>query len=196
VRGQRTRKHLLESAEKVFAEDGYSKASIAEITRRAGIGLGTFYVYFPNKESLFLELVEDLGERLEAYVAAKMAAQGSRLDRQRTAFRAFLEFTAEHRYLYRVVRQAELVDPLVFKGYYERLAEGWATALRQAMQEDSFSRYDPETLAWVLMGVAHFIGLRFVVWTDAPDYERVLEDVMDFIEAGLQAPRRRLAPTG
>ena len=63
-RGKRTRQQLLDAAELVFGEKGFEQSSIAEITQRAEVALGTFYVYFENKHAIFVELVEQLGERL------------------------------------------------------------------------------------------------------------------------------------
>ena len=190
ARGQRTQQHLLHAAEKVFAEQGYANASIAEITRRAGIGLGTFYVYYPNKEALFLELVDELGERLKNEVGAKMGAFTNRMERQRAAFLGFMEFTAKNRHLYRVIRQVELVDEHAYRQYYKRLAHTYSSALEQAMLEGEVARYDPEALAWMLMGIADFIGLRYVVWEEEPDFERILDDVTAFVEGGLRSPVR------
>ena len=46
ARGERTRRKLLEAAERIFAELGYHDASIVKITEAAGVGQGTFYLYF------------------------------------------------------------------------------------------------------------------------------------------------------
>ena len=68
-RGARTRQELLDAAEQVFGKRGFEKASIQEITRQAGVALGTFYVYFPHKEAIFIELVDELGLRPETMSA-------------------------------------------------------------------------------------------------------------------------------
>src|SRR6266571_5021245 len=49
ARGEATRRRILDAAEEVFGEFGYYEASISEITRRAGIAQGTFYIYFHSK---------------------------------------------------------------------------------------------------------------------------------------------------
>src|SRR5918999_256649 len=50
ARGTRTRLRLLEAAESVFAEHGYHEASVVKITEAAGVGQGTFYLYFSSKQ--------------------------------------------------------------------------------------------------------------------------------------------------
>ncbi len=60
AKGRATRQAILEAAEEVFGELSYDRASIAEITRRAGVAQGTFYVYFADKKAAFIELVHVL----------------------------------------------------------------------------------------------------------------------------------------
>lgn len=67
-----TRAQLLESAAEVFAEQGYSGASIGSIGSRAGVTSGTLYRHFDSKADLLLHVVEQavhgvpLSERLAA----------------------------------------------------------------------------------------------------------------------------------
>ena len=56
------------------------------------------------------------------------------------------------------------------------------------MAQGEVSRFKPEVLAYILMGVADLVGLRFVVWETEPKpaHDSFLEDVVAFVEAGLQ----------
>jgi AcrR family transcriptional regulator len=49
---------LLRAAEEVFAEKGITLAKVEEITRRAGLSKGAFYLHFDSKEDAFKEVVE------------------------------------------------------------------------------------------------------------------------------------------
>ena len=64
AKGRATRRALLDAAEAVFGEYSYDRASISEITRRAGVAQGTFYLYFPDKKAAFVELVHVLNHDL------------------------------------------------------------------------------------------------------------------------------------
>ena len=75
-RGERTRRRLLEAAEAVFAELGYHDASIVKITEAAGVGQGTFYLYFASKKDVFHELVVDLNHRVR-HAMTEAASQGT-----------------------------------------------------------------------------------------------------------------------
>lgn len=52
------REYILEKAAEVFSKKGYRMASVSDIVEEAGIGRGTFYVYFDSKKEIFLELIE------------------------------------------------------------------------------------------------------------------------------------------
>jgi AcrR family transcriptional regulator len=195
VRGQRTRQELLDAAELVFGERGFEHASIAEITRQAGVALGTFYVYFPHKEAIFIELIDELGDRLRQALAEGIKGHRNRLEMERGGFRAFFQFAGKHRNLYRIVRQAEFVDEAVYHRYYRRLAGAYAQGLSRAMTAGEIGRFDPEVLAYALMGIADFIGMRFVVW-DSPDaLDRITDEVMHFVTHGVMS-KERLAQGG
>jgi TetR/AcrR family fatty acid metabolism transcriptional regulator len=58
-KGARTRQTLLRAAIERFARDGYRGTSVAEIARTANLSGTAAYVYFPNKEALFVAAVDD-----------------------------------------------------------------------------------------------------------------------------------------
>lgn len=189
ARGQRTRRALVEAAELVFGERGYEGASISDITRAAGVALGTFYVYFPDKKALFVEVVENLGERLRHALRRAIGGAPSRVEVERRGLEAFFAFAREHRLLYRVVRQAEFVDEAVFRRYYARIAEPYAEGLAAAMRAGEVRDGDPEALAFCLMGMADFLGMRYVLWGRGRGLDAALETAAGFIAGGF-GPRR------
>ena len=183
-RGQRTRQKLLDAAEAIFGERGYERASITEITQRAGVAQGTFYVYFPDKQTIFEELVRGLSQRLRR--ATTEATQGltNRNDIERAGFRAFFDFIGRHRGLYRIVRQAEFVDEALFRWYYERFAEGYAAGLKAAMDAGQIREMDPEVMAYCIMGMGDFLGMRWVLWQDESLPDAVFEQAFEFMSHG------------
>ncbi len=197
ARGQRTRQKLLQAAETVFGEKGYEHASIADITREGGVALGTFYVYFPDKQSIFVEVVDELGARLRRLIAESVVGLEDRLEVEREGLRVFFQFASGHRNLYRIVRQAEFVDEACYRRYYDRFAEGYVEGLRRAMKAGQVRKLDPETLAYCLMGIGDFLGMRWVLREGKAGQERVLDAAMDFIAHGLAAqpekPERKTA---
>lgn len=194
ARGERTRRRLLDAAERVFAEHGYHDASIVKITAAAEVGQGTFYLYFKSKQEIFEELVDDLNRRVRHAMAAAVEGMLHRRDIERAGLLGFLRFTAEHPALYSIIRQSDLVAPQSTRRHYESIARPYAAGLRAAMEQGMVLDADPEVLAYALMGIGEMIGRRWVLWEDvrhAPD--DVVEEVLAFVNRGLgisQAGRR------
>jgi len=74
-RRARVRANLLTAARQVFAERGYQDASIAEITQKADVAVGTFYLHFRDKDEIFTTLVDDGFRILRDHVLALVAQQ-------------------------------------------------------------------------------------------------------------------------
>lgn len=165
-RGARTRWRLLEAAESIFAELGYHSASIVKITEAAGVGQGTFYLYFASKKEIFDELVLDLNHRVRQAMTEAASRGETRAERELLGFTAFFRFTAEHPALYRIIRQAEFVSPEMLHRHYDRLTEGYVAGLRQAMEDGEIAGGDPEVLAWALMGIGELVGMRWILWAE------------------------------
>jgi AcrR family transcriptional regulator len=48
---------ILEAAIEIFGDHGLANARLEDIAKRAGVSKGTIYLYFPNKEALFKEMI-------------------------------------------------------------------------------------------------------------------------------------------
>lgn len=188
ARGQRTRQKLLDAAEAVFGEMGYERASIVEITRAAGVAQGTFYVYFPSKKAVFVELVWELNKKLRRSLrtATNALVDPDRFALERTGALTFLEFVQQHQSLYRIVRQAEFVDEALFREYYRELSAGYRRGLEESMDKGEIRRFDPEALVYMLMGILDFVGMRWVLWEGKLPSPEVVDDMLRFIRDGLR----------
>ena len=184
-RGRQTRQKLLSAAEEVFGRKGYERASVSEITMTAGVAQGTFYVYFADKQAIFTELVRELNRRLRQRTAEAIQGLTDRLEMERAGFRAFFDFIHRHRGLYRIVRQAEFVDEELFRWYYRSLAESYVEGLSAAAETGQIRAIDPEVLAYCLMGMGDFLGMRWVLWEEDGLPPAVFDAFMAFITHGM-----------
>jgi AcrR family transcriptional regulator len=163
-RGAATRRRLLDAAEQCFADAGFHEASVVRITEAAGVGQGTFYLYFESKRAIFEELVRDLNRRVRHAMKEASSKGSNRLEAEVLGFAAYFKFTSEHNALYRIIRQAEFVAPEMLKYHYEKLAEGYVEGLEEAKQRGEVGAIDPEVVAWALMGAGELLGMRWVLW--------------------------------
>jgi AcrR family transcriptional regulator len=187
ARGERTRRRLLAAGEEVFGRRGFQFASIAEITQGAGVAQGTFYLYFDNKRELIRAVIEERGHELRATLAQAAASRSGRLDKEKAGFVAFFAWMARHSSLYRVVRQVEYIDADLYQGWYRQLADGYVRALRGAIAAGEIARVDDvETLAYALMGIGNFVGMRWLVFEDRPSVPpRAVETVLSILDRAL-----------
>ena len=65
-----TRDLILDAVESLFGVLGYSKTTVDDVAKAAGVGKRTIYVYFPNKDELFLATIDRIVERLVGRLTA------------------------------------------------------------------------------------------------------------------------------
>jgi len=184
-RGRRTRRAILDAAAAEFGALGFHDASVSGITRRAGVALGSFYTYFPSKDAVFRALVSDMSDQVRNAVAPAIRSASDALAAERAGLAAFLAFVAEHKEIYRIVDEAEFVDPDSFRRHYSITAARIAERLRAATARgDLRAGPDPEVAAWAIMGMNVFLGLRYGVW-EAADGAAVADAAADLLRRGL-----------
>lgn len=162
-RGRRTLRAILDAAAAEFGERGFHDTGITHITQRAGVALGTFYTYFNSKEEVFRALVRDMSGQVRDAVAPAILSASDGLAAERDGLAAFLAFVLEHKEIYRIIDEAEFVDPDSYRQHYQSTADRIATRLAVAAARGEVEIPDPEIVAWALMGMNVFLGLRFGV---------------------------------
>ena len=190
ARGERTLRKILDAARDEFGERGFSESSIVAITQRAGVALGTFYTYFDSKEAVFSALVRDMSAQVRDHVAPVLKEASDALDGERRALESFLRFARTHRDVYRIIDEAEFVEPEAYREHYETTATRIAARLAAARDKgeigDNYSNEELEILAWGLMGANVFLGLRFAVWSTG-DPSKVADVTSRLLRSGLKA---------
>jgi len=190
ARGERTLRKILDGARQEFGERGFSDSSIVGITQRAGVALGTFYTYFDSKEALFQALVRDMSAQVAATAAPAFTGPAHALDAARHGLELFLKFARDHRDIYRIIDEAEFVDPASYREHYEttatRIAARFVAARDKREIASDLSDADLEILAWAFMGANVFLGLRYSVWASA-DPEHVASVANRLLRKGLSA---------
>lgn len=185
--GEATRRALLVAAERAFGQAGFHRTTISTITYLAGVGQGTFYLYFPSKVAIFNELVREISREFRFRQSTAVASCADRRAAEVEGLRSFLRWVREHPGAYRIVREAEFVDEGVGRWYYERLAEGYVRGLTAAMARGEIRPCDPDALTYALLGIAHLSGQRWVLWEEpGRPAEQVLPSLTAFILYGLE----------
>ncbi|MGQ0503025.1 MAG: TetR/AcrR family transcriptional regulator [Panacagrimonas sp.] len=163
-RGEATRRKLMSAAEDEFGSKGFHLASVSSITGRAGVGQGTFYLYFHTKEEIFVTLVREIGRDLRRALRGAAAEAGDQIEAERRTLEAVVAFARDRPGSYRIVQESQFVDEAAFREYYEHIAKNHAADLDAASQRGELQPGNAEARAWALMGLAHFMALRHGFW--------------------------------
>lgn len=186
ARGNKTREKLLNAAEKEFGEKGFHDAAISGITQRAGVALGTFYVYFDSKEEVFRGLVSHMGHLTRSWIAQRVAGATDRLTAEREGIMAFIEFVRDHKNLYRVVSEAQFVANDAFHEYYSVFADAYQENLSAAAGRSEIRDGDYEIWSWAMIGMAVFLGMRFADWDESRPVEEIAGAAWDLLANGIR----------
>lgn len=135
-RGRRTqdsRARLLAAGRKLFVERGYHATRPQDISREAGLGHGTFYLHFADKQACFLAFVEEARAELDAHLRAHADHGGDLEKTVRASLEAIHEYSADHPgVLDTAMMDASLIaaDEAHQDTLVDRWAVQWAAALR------------------------------------------------------------------
>ena len=168
---QRNRDLLLAAARDAFTEHG-REASLEDIARRAGVGVGTLYRHFPNRQSLieavYVEEVEALCRS-----AADTAGLPS-WDALTQWFNRFVDYVATKRALVEEMMATIGQDAQVFRTCHEAIFKAGEPLLERAKQ-DGVIRSDVEFLDVIRM----VSGVTMIRNASAEDVRRVLAMALD-----------------
>src|SRR4051812_10042977 len=182
------RTQLLTAARSVFAKKGYDEATVAEIVGRAGVAQGTFYLYFPGKESLAGAFAELVSERF-AEVATEKTARSRSFDSALVRiFEAAYVVADEHRDIFLVAnRGLELVDD--YDEWMNRTAPAreWLEGFLAEWQKHGVidGRVRPAVTARVLRDALDRAAKAFILFGDR-NYGR---DLAELVRRGLVSGR-------
>lgn len=141
-RSRRSRAQILEAALELFSHRGYRATSVRDIAASAGVSTGNVYHHFPDKETIFLQLLDQYWQAIEdpEYPFNRALANGAFPDDLEALGEAARESVARYR------RYVDLiyVDVVEFEGrhirkFYSDMAQRFEAFLER--------HYDPEELA-------------------------------------------------
>jgi AcrR family transcriptional regulator len=162
---------IIAAARAVFAELGYGTATVRDVIRRTDLASGTFYNYFPDKESLFRAVLDESATKVRARVQAARRRAGSLEEFVAAGYREYFDFLASDPEAFELMRRnsgtirAMFDEPIFGAGIDELVAD-----LRTAMRIGIVPRVDPEYMAAAMVGAALEVGVAMVK-RDPPDVE-------------------------
>jgi AcrR family transcriptional regulator len=168
---KRNRAQLIEAARAAFTERG-SEASLEDIARRAGVGVGTLYRHFPTRQALveavYVEEVELLCR------SAADDVDGSSWDALVQWFNRFVDYVATKRALIDEMVATIGQDARIFRACHDAIFTAGEPLLARA-KADGYVRADVEFIDVIRM----VSGITMVKGATADDVRRVLALALD-----------------
>ncbi|HUE26381.1 MAG TPA: TetR/AcrR family transcriptional regulator [Solirubrobacteraceae bacterium] len=152
---------ILQAAREVFAELGYDAAGVRDIVRRTELASGTFYNYFPDKESVFRAVLDESAQDVRRRLRSARAGARTLAEFVGDAYRAWFEFLVEDRLMFELMQRnagpirSLFGDPILGAGVDELLED-----LRSAMDRGDIPRFDADYMAGAMAGAALELGVR------------------------------------
>lgn len=159
------RQHLLDAAERVFAERGYDRTRMQDVAAEAGLALATVYDLIRRKEDLYAEIHRVRGDALLQRAAQTAAGAKDAMDALLVGVRAYAEFLLEHPHYLRIQLQESQPWAVAPRFTTTEQDQKWRQGLELATRvfeaaivEGRIRREDPALLAR-LMIAAHQVYL-------------------------------------
>jgi AcrR family transcriptional regulator len=174
---EETRSRILDAALSVFSSKSYHEASVDEIVEMSHTSKGSVYFHFPNKQRLFLALVDKFADTLERRVTEAIEQQPVGIERVSAALEAVLATFGKYRSLAKILLVQAVGLGSVFESkrleVHDRFAGLIQLYLDQAIEVGDISPVDTEVVSYAWMGAINELVIRWV-YTGQPESERIL----------------------
>ena len=157
---QRRRADILRAAEGVFASKGYHTASIEEIAGAAEYGTGTVYLYFKDKETLYVELFEEKIRELIQFIRQRIEGVTGTEPALRQFIQARMDYFDRNRAFFQIyVREGMNLGWSKHERWegihrlYEEYLELLTKLIRTGQRRGVFRKSDPRRLAIAISGM-------------------------------------------
>ncbi len=172
---QRNRERILEVAKEVFTRDGGS-ASLDDIARQAGIGPGTLYRHFPNRDTLIEAVYRSEVEKLAA-AEKRFAATMPPLEALRAWMLLFIDHVAGKRLIIPAMDTVAGGSTRLIEGARSLIQTAFVASVDRAIASgDLRADTDPNDFVRALVGVFHTMA--------TPGWERSARRLVDILIAG------------
>lgn len=186
-----TRQRLLDAGRAVFLKNGFQKATMTEINKVAKTGHGTAYVYFKNKDELFIELIERIMQKMYDVAELPFQPESKRAASEQIKEQVirFIESALEEKKAMRIIKEAIGVSQavedkwdLIKAHFIKRISEDIHYVQRAGLVR---SDVDPHVVAksWFYLNEQHMWD--FVLEKNVAPLQDVAENLVTFYMEGI-----------
>jgi len=178
------RQHLLRSSLQLFIDKGYFNTAIRDIIAASGVGTGTFYNYFVDKESVLKALLEEFAEQIITGISQYYMEEEDLYERFVETKRITMEIFARNQELSelysRVAGASEPIDQCL-KAFEDKLIGFYSRNIEYGIKKGRFRNVPVIPVAHSILATEKFLLYKWVVLKDISK-EEMVEMVVSFHE--------------
>ncbi|MCL4254559.1 MAG: TetR/AcrR family transcriptional regulator [Anaerolineae bacterium] len=179
-----TRERILDAALDIFSNKGYHDTRLDEIVQESRTSKGSIYFHFPNKEKLFLALVDQFADLLERRVNEAIQKEAQGMKRVQAALESVLNTFGK----YRRPAKLLLVQAVGLGNVFEkkrleindRFAHLIQTYLDEAVKLGEIEPADTPVIAHAWMGAIYNVVIQWV-YTNDPKPDRIMSALLPML---------------
>jgi AcrR family transcriptional regulator len=151
---------ILSTACELFAKQGYTRASIAELADACKLSRGALYHYFDSKEAILFAILDAHIHQMIADVEAAISGKSTTLEQFRAAIRAIVELNArspnEQRVILNDLSFLSETEQETIKELQREIVEAVADLLVRLDHEGKIAKRNKKVFAMMLFGILNF----------------------------------------
>ena len=179
-----TKDRILDAALNIFSSKGYYGTPVDEIVEEANTSKGSMYFHFPNKEQLFLALVDQFANVLERNVTKAIEQSPKGMGRVKNAVESVLDTFGKYRRPAKILLVQAVGLGSVFEKkrmeVTDRFAELIQTYLDEAIEIGDIEAVDTEVIAHAWMGAIYNVVIKWV-YTGEPTPDRIMTELVPML---------------
>lgn len=184
AKAQRTRQKILEAARAVFAECGFAKATAEEISTKAGVGYGTFYLYFADKRQALHTILAEVDDKLyqlgQPEGVEKPCLGLGALAPIKATISGFFDSFKTYADVLKICHELSATDP-DFKNQHDkvraRLVDRIKEHILKGIEFGNTRNLDPEITSIAIAGMVETIAVEWFFNNREWDREKVINTV-------------------
>ena len=179
---QTKREAIVEAALRLFTTQGYETTTMAEVARVAGVGVGTVYLYFKNKNDLLYAVKGDWETQYLQYMALpEIQSIPHHLRARPLVEKSFTICEAHSEMVQLMSMQPEMIGDW-YAGDHGLVPQAIEVMFREGMEAGVYRRLDCKTAAIVAYGMVNQALIQCFVYEGGANKEQYIETLVDALE--------------
>ncbi|NIP31661.1 MAG: TetR family transcriptional regulator [Candidatus Dadabacteria bacterium] len=186
VKKPNKKEDIIKAAAKLFSEKSFHDVKMDEIAEELGIAKGTIYLYFRSKEKLYLEILEESYEAIEALLEKEIAIDEPSTIKLKKVLGIIFSFYRRNLDVLKILSRDEthlIKEHFEFTEHWRlRRLKLYEKILEKGIKEGSFSIQNPKLTALIIFGLVRSV---MFFYSSEKNTSHIAEEVFNVITNGI-----------